>query len=448
MRLGIKIPLIGLTILVLLIPLLLLRGLVFERQQRALEVRAEVAQSSSRAQRLVGPLLRVEIEREIEDKQLVMENGVQREVISTRLQQDIRLLMPEHLRWQGSFSSERRGRSLFTALLYHLDLKAEAQFRLQGLLQEGERIKRADLLLGLGDNRGIRSVSIRAGQNTLAVEPGAVLPWLESGLQAFLPRSSLSAERLQVALELQLSGTEAMDFVPVGADTEVALSGDWPHPSFRGAMLPLAPELREDGFSARWKVSRLASQAQQAVVNCGLEQTHCHGLQQQSFGLALVDPVDRYLMTERAMKYALLVLVLVFGAVFFVEVLGGGELHPLHYGLIGLALAMFFLLLLALSEHLGFAVAYLIAALACVALIASYLAGVLDSRLRGWISAGLLSGLYALLYSLLKAEDHALLGGAVVLFGCLAVFMLATRRVRWSGLRELNPGTWGSKPAA
>lgn len=446
MRLGFKLPLIGFIMLVLLVPILLLNGLVYERKQRAAEVRADVAQSSSRAQRLVGPLLRVEVEREVEDKQLVMENGVQREVISTRMVQEARLLLPEQLRWQGSFSSERRGRSLFTALLYHLDLKADARFRLQGLLQDGERLKRADLLLGLGDNRGIRSVSLRAGKDALAVEPGAALPWLSSGVQAWLPRSALSAEHLQVAVELQLSGTESMDFVPVGADTEVALTGDWPHPSFRGALLPQAPELREDGFSASWKVSRLASQAQQAVQQCGANQPHCHSVEQQAFGLALVDPVDRYLMTERAMKYALLVLVLVFGAVFFVEVLGRGELHPLHYGLIGLALAMFFLLLLALSEHLGFGWAYLIAAVACVALIATYLAGVLDSRRKGWASAALLSGLYALLYSLLKAEDHALLGGAVALFGCLAVFMLATRRVRWGGLRESASGVWGSKP--
>lgn len=436
MRLGFKIPLIGFIMLVLLVPILLLNGLVYERKQRAAEVRAEVAQSSSRAQTLLGPLIRLELEREVEHKQLVMEDGVQREVISTRTEQELRLLLPERLRWDGSFQSERRGRSLFMALLYHLQLKSQADFRLQGLLSQGERIKRADVLVGLGDNRGIRSVRLRVGGAELAVEPGAVLPWLESGLNAALPRSALNGERLSVQLDLQLSGTEAIDFVPVGADSEIALSGDWPHPSFRGALLPQVPELREDGFSAQWKVSRLASQAQQAVLQCGAGQAHCHSLASQAFGLALVDPVDRYLMTERAMKYALLVLVLVFGAVFFVEVVGGSELHPLHYGLIGLALAMFFLLLLALSEHLGFAFAYLLAAVACIALIAVYLAGVLDSRRRGWISAGLLGGLYALLYLLLKAEDHALLGGAVALFGCLAVFMLATRKVRWGGGKE------------
>lgn len=440
MRLGFKIPLIGITMLVLLIPILLLHGLVNERQQRAAEVRAEVAQSSSRAQRITGPLVRIEIERTVPERRLVMEDGVQREVIETKVVREARLLLPATLAYEASFTSERRGRSLFMALLYHLQLKAVADFEITGLLADNERLIRADALLGLGDNRGIRSLALTLQGKPLGVEPGARVPWLDAGVQAVLPLESLRGDRVRVELDTQLSGTEALDFVPVGADTEVRLSGDWPHPSFGGDLLPQAPEVREEGFAARWQVSRLASQAQQAVRQCGTDVSHCPGLQAHAFGLRLVDPVDRYLMTDRAMKYALLVLVLVFGAVFFVEAIGGDELHPLHYGLIGLALATFFLLLLALSEHIGFGFAYLLAALACVALIASYLAGVLASRTKGWASAGLLAGLYALLYALLKAEDYALLGGALVLFGCLAVFMLATRRVRWAALGGMRSG--------
>ena len=431
MRLGIKLPLIAATILALLIPLLMLSGLVQERQQRAAEVRDEVAQASSRSQRLLGPILRVVVEREVQHRPPSGAEGESGGIVETLTQREVRLLLPDALHLDGEFVSERRGRSLFSALVYHLQLKGRARFALPELSGEGERLVRAELLLGLGDNRGIRRVELRAGGHPLAVEPGAGLPWIAAGVQAALAPASLLGGALEVALDLDLSGTDALDFVPVGADTEVAIRGDWPHPSFRGALLPLAPELSDQGFRAGWKVSRLASQAQQLVVECGVQASHCHAIDGQAFGFRLVDPVDRYLMTERAIKYALLVLVLVFGAVFFVEVLGRGELHPLHYGLVGLALAMFFLLLLALSEHIGFGLAYLLAALACTALIGTYLAGVFDSRTRGWVSAGLLSGLYALLYALLKAEDHALLGGAVTLFGCLAVFMLATRRVRW-----------------
>jgi inner membrane protein len=432
MRLGLKVMLIGLVMCVLLIPLLLLHGLVHERKMRAAEVVADVAASSSRAQRIVGPLLLLEVEREEAQRRLVLEAGVQREVVETKPVRELRLVLPESLDIKSSFGSEHRGRALFQALLYHLDLKAEAKFDARSELKDGERLLGARLLLGLGDNRGIQRIKITASGHELGVEPGAVVPWLGNGVHAAL-RAERASTLMQVALDLRLSGTEALDFVPVAAETAVSVEGDWPHPSFRGDLLPQAPILREQGFSAAWSVSRLASQAQQLLSNCGTHNSHC-ALESVAFGLRLVDPVDRYLMTERAMKYALLVLVLVFGAVFFIEVVGRAELHALHYGLVGLALAMFFLLLLALSEHIGFALAYLLAAAACTGLIASYLAGVLDSRLRGAAAGALLGLLYAILYGLLKAEDYALLMGAVTLFGCLALFMLATRRVRWAPL--------------
>jgi inner membrane protein len=433
MKLGLKLLVIGLVMVLLLVPILLLKGLVWERQQRAEEVRTEVAQSSSRAQRLLGPLLLVEIETEKDERRMVLENGTTREITEIKAVREQRLLLPASLALTGDFKTELRGRALFSAVLYHASFKGSAEFDLTTLLGPRQSLRRADLVMGLGDNRGIKQVELRAGGVALPIEPGARLPWLSNGLQAAIEPTALHGKALSIELDLLLTGTEALDFVPVGADTRIALSGDWPHPSFRGDLLPGAPQISAQGFSADWSVSRLASQAQQTIMQCGVEGTSCHGVDAVSFGLRLVDPVDRYLMTDRAMKYALLVLVLVFGAVFFMEVVGKGELHPLHYGLTGLALAMFFLLLLALAEHIGFGLAYLLAALACVALISSYLGGVLDSRRSTLTSALLLSVLYALLYGLLKAEDHALLLGALALFGCLSVFMLATRKVRWSG---------------
>jgi len=156
--------------------------------------------------------------------------------------------------------------------------------------------------------------------------------------------------------------------------------------------------------------------------------------------VALVDPVDRYLKTDRAMKYALLFLALVFGAVFFIEVLKGVAVHPLQYGLTGLALAIFFLLLLALSEHLGFGPAYGLAALACVGLIATYMGGVLGSRRRGLGFAGLLGLLFGLLFGLLQSEDYALLIGALALFAALSTVMLLTRRLNWYRLNDGGRG--------
>ena len=157
------------------------------------------------------------------------------------------------------------------------------------------------------------------------------------------------------------------------------------------------------------------------------------------FAVRLVEPVDRYLMTERAMKYALLFLALVFGAVFLVEALSSRPVHAVQYGLTGLGMAMFYLLLLSLSEHLGFGLAYAIAAGACASLLAYYLAGVLGSRRRGLAFGAGLAGLYGVLYLLLRSEDFALLVGSAVLFAALATAMVLTRRVDWSALGRAPP---------
>ena len=220
------------------------------------------------------------------------------------------------------------------------------------------------------------------------------------------------------------------------------MRSDWPHPSFQGGFLPDAPEIGESGFAAGWTISRFAGAGSDALRACLARQEHCAALG-QSFGFRLVEPVDRYLMTDRALKYALLFLGLVFGAVFFIEISSVLRVHPMQYTMVGLALAIFYLLLLALAEHIGFAPAYLIAATACCALVVAYLAPALQTRTRQATLAGLLVLLYALLYGILRSEDLALLLGSIVLFALLAAVMLATRRLDWSkvGLPRSEPGT-------
>jgi inner membrane protein len=178
----------------------------------------------------------------------------------------------------------------------------------------------------------------------------------------------------------------------------------------------------------------LSSRVQQALAACHPMGDACEEAGAGAFGVKLVDPVDRYLMTERAMKYALLFLALVFGAVFLVEALAARPVHAVQYALTGLAMAMFYLLLLSLSEHIGFGPAYATAATACSALIGYYLGGVLGGGWRGLAFGAGLATLYGLLYVLLRSEDHALLVGAGVLFAALATVMALTRRVDWNRL--------------
>lgn len=449
MRYGWKVLVIGVLTVLLLIPLSMLRGLVTERQQRAAEVRAEIAGSSSREQRVVGPLLRVQIEEVMRVRRKVTQHAVAREVVEETRRSELRVIAPERLAMHNVLRTEARHRGLFSAMLYHdaADLSADFTWPTAPPLDDDRlawKIVAAEFVLGLGDNRGIGHIALAVDGQELAVEPGTGIAWLPDGVRLPLPAAvlarALGNARLQLTGALELTGTGRLSWVPVGGETQIDASADWPHPGFQGNTLPQAPRIDEHGFSAQWTVSRLSSQAHRAVQECGLNQAMCPELDTSSFAVALVDPVDRYLKTDRAMKYALLFLVLVFGAVFFIEVLKGVAVHPLQYGLTGLALAIFFLLLLALSEHIGFGPAYGVAALACIALVATYMSGALGGRQRGLGFASLLGLLFGLLFGLLQSEDYALLIGALALFAALSTVMLLTRRVNWYRLREVGQG--------
>jgi inner membrane protein len=433
-RLGIKAALIGGIVALLLVPLLMLRGLVEERQLRAAEMRADIAQSTSGAQIVTGPLLRLRVEHTAPVLRAPHDGALPEPTGELRRRLFTRVVTPDRLDIDATLATERRQRGLFEARVYQGALTLAARFAAPSLEAptEGEalRIVDASLVLGVGDTRGIRRLAVTVDGALLESGSGSGIGWLAEGVHAPLPLQRLEAG-FDVDIELALTGTEAIHWLPVGGDTRVQLAMDWPHPGFGGNRLPDAREVRDDGASAQWTVSRLASRAHALVRGCDGEAAHCAGLMDTAFGVALVDPVDRYLMTDRAMKYGLLFLVLVFGAVFLTETLAALAVHPLQYAMAGLALSTFFLLLLALAEHLGFGLSYALAAIACVALLSAYMRPALQSARRTAWFTGLLLGLYALLYGLLQSEDHALLIGALALFALLATAMLLTRRIDW-----------------
>lgn len=437
-RWWLKLVMVGALVLLLLVPLSILRELVSERQWRGQEVAADIAASSSRAQQLIAPLLVIDATATLRRQRTITEAGVTREVEEIIKQPRQRVIAPQSLGVDGDIATERRGRGIFTALLFHSELAIDAQFALpappaiEGDLLSYE-IDQLRLLIGVGDSRGIRSIQIRVNGSKLAAEPAAEdRGWISDGVQVVLPTAMWKPGQLQTDISLGLSGTDTLAIVPIADETTIALRGEWPHPGFSGAHLPVERIVDDAGFNARWQVSRLASRAQQALQACQSSDSACSGLAESALSLRLVDPVDRYLLTDRALKYGLLFLVIMFGAVFFLEALRSVEVHPLQYGLTGLAMATFFLLLLALSEHLSFALAYALASVSSVALIAAYMSAVLGGRSRGLAFSALLALLYALLFGVLQSEDYALLLGAVTLFALLASVMLATRHLDWS----------------
>jgi inner membrane protein len=256
--------------------------------------------------------------------------------------------------------------------------------------------------------------------------------------------ATATAQTLDYQVGLTLQGTGDFEVSPVGRDSHVKLASNWPHPGFTGEFLPRAREVDDHGFAAEWQTSFFATNMEEALARCApsadANNRSCDTFRAQHFGVSFVDPVDQYLKSERAAKYAFLFIGLTFAGFLVLEVLRRHRVHPVQYGLVGLSLALFFLLLLSFSEHIGFAAAYAVSAAACVGLITFYVRHTLASRAHAFGFGGALAALYALLYGILSSEDYALLMGALLVFGVLAAVMVLTRRVDWARLGQTGGG--------
>lgn len=285
----------------------------------------------------------------------------------------------------------------------------------------------ASLVLGLTDLRGIRKEPVlRLDGHEHRFQPGAGGLSMDHAIHVDLgPAQHLEGKVLPFLLPLALRGSQAFSVAPVAETTQVVLRSAWPSPSFQGRFSS-ANTVSGKGFEATWEVFKLARSLDRILEG--------KGETDEAFGVAFIEPVNVYLQSERAVKYGFLFVGLVFAAFFFFEMLKRLPIHPIQYLLVGFALALFFLLLLSMSERLAFPLAYLLASGGCVALIGGYLAQVLGSPRRGWGFAGSLGLLFGVLYVLLASEDNALLMGSLVLFLGLGAVMLATRKVDWYAL--------------
>ncbi|MDF5908723.1 cell envelope integrity protein CreD [Pseudomonas aeruginosa] len=294
------------------------------------------------------------------------------------------------------------------------------------------------LAMGISDIRGIEN-ALRLSLNGASVdfEPGSGRPARQRCHAPLQGVDGRQAQRLEYAFDLSLLGSERLDIVPVGRDSQVILKADWPYPELRRRVPAQRAGDHRPGLSPR--AGRPASSPPTWKRRCAVAwRSSADGFQARAFGVGLVDPVDQYLKADRAIKYALLFITLTFAGFFLFEVLKRLAVHLIQYALVGLALAFFYLLLLSLAEHVGFELAYLVSAGACVGLIGFYLCFVLRSVARGLgFSAGLV--LYGLLYGLLSAEDYALLMGSLLLFAVLAAVMVLTRRLDWYGSAARTP---------
>lgn len=417
----------------LMVALALIHGLVSERSSHRERAVQRVAASHAGPQRLTGPLRVVPW---VETRQVRLDG----DVVEAREQRGFVVQEPVDFRAGGQLLPQLRRSGVYEVPVYRWQGQLQARFEPWQLPAHPGRVYgQPYLVLGMSDVRGLVGMpQLRIDGQATPMQPGSrELSAATPGVHApLLPARSDSLAATSVAVDLGLAGTRSLAVVPVGQDNHIALRSSWPHPAFDGQFLTAEPpRVDASGFQADWRIPALASTVSEQL-RPALEQGRLGSLEQVR--VSLVEPVDVHVQALRATKYGFLFVLLTLTLFGVYDLVRRLRLHPVQYLLVGLALVIFFLLLLSLAEHLPFVVAYLAASLACIVLQAWYLAGVLRSWRQALGFAALLSSLYGALYGLLVSQNLSLLLGTLLLFVVLTVVMGLTRSLGW---QRLETGT-------
>lgn len=427
-----KVLVIGFLVVVLLVPLAQVENLVGERIGMRLTAAQRVAESWGGIQTTAGVLLAIPVD----TVRTVYTNR-------TEVERHTFYVLPDTIKVVADAESSVRAVGLYQTPVYtaHVQIVGEFVNRdFAQLLQEkpGREVKwgEARLLVLNSESRALRAVDdlTVAGESMQVAADGYAG---SAGISTSVPVAALrESASIPFRMKLTLAGSSRLNFLPLARKADIALKSPWPHPSFEGAPAPLDPTISKDGFSARWSVLEINRNFGQSwydnEVRPGVPAELAFA--QSAVGVTFYEPVDIYQRNYRAVHYAVLLIVITFLTFFLWEHLAGIAIHGMQYLMVGLALALFYLLLLALSEHMSFDLAYGLAAGGLVGLITVYLTGVLR-RLSLALGAGAgLATLYTMLYWILRSEDYSLLMGSLLLFGVLAILMVATRRVDWSNV--------------
>lgn len=423
--LPLKMGSIILIALLLLIPTAMIHSIIDDRMTRQNEAMEEVSSSWSFEQTITGPFLTIPYTYYTQ----VEEDKVKKTVANRGHIQ----LLPEALNVESELFPERRHRGIYEVVLYNSKLHIKGNFNTTYFTEleinpNDIHWDKASLQLGISDLRGLeKQVLIEFNGQKYDFNPGLESTQVvDTGLTSRVPLTGAANETLPFALELELKGSQGLHFNPVGKITDVNMQAPWNNPKFSGAFITDANQVTEQGFTANWNVLHLNRTYPQLWVN------QSHDIANSTFGVDLKLPVDAYLKSYRAVEYAILFIALTFMAFFFMEVLNKVNIHPFSYILVGLALVLFFTLLLSISEHIGFNKAYILAALATILLVTLYLKAIVRSAKMALQVGGLLVVLYAFIYVLIQLQDFALLVGSIGLFVILATVMYLSRSINWS----------------
>lgn len=457
-----KILMILLLMVLFLIAFSFIRGIIYERKTNHQQVVNAIARDHVQAQTLLMPFIVVPM-----TSTQACDND-NKKVCAYRQRM---IILSKTGAWQNKMLVDNQSfkRGIYRAISYQNKLQITGRFELPTELlnpQVNQRVdwNEASLRFYMSDMRGLKNQPIfNYQQQALSLDfpkQEGVNPLTMPYTQLLL-KDLLTTPQFNFSLEVEMAGTSSLQILPLGQDVAVTVQANWPDASFFGESLP-HKQLNNKDFKADWQNTFLSNRNGQILASCFLaEPEACSQLQkvffrhqylnnayageasvsQQAvggFGVSFIQAVDVYLMTERAVKYALLFLVITFGSFFLFEILKGMAVHPVQYSLVGAALAVFYLLLLSFSEHIAFSYAYLIASIACIVLISVYVSFVLNSLKHATLFFTILTLMYSTLFVILQSEDTTLVLGAILLFVLLATMMFLTRHVDWYHLKQSN----------
>ncbi len=422
----------GLTVL-MLIPLTMLSGLISERNYLYQDVLSDIASTWGGEQTLTGPILVVPfVERHTHSETSRGQDGKMNTRTTERFVQKQAISLPKSLDVDTELLEEHRQRGIYNSLVYKAELAIDGHFELPDIEYLSAHVHevfwdKAYVVIGVADSSAINEVAgFSWNDSTVVFEPGTErFKALGSGFHAKLGDLKGSEEALSFSTTMTLNGSGSYSIAPLGETTNIALRSSWPHPSFRGSVLPDSHTTDAEGFTANWSIPHLARNFAQSWVDGESE----YVLTEFTAGVALFEPVFLYTQVTRAAKYGFLFIGLTFLAYLIFETTTGVKLHIVQYALIGISMAMFYLVLLSFAEHIQFLSAYLLAAGVNIGLITLYTYAVLRHAGRSAMIAFMLSALYLVLYSILQLEDYALLMGTLMLTAVLAVLMYVTRNL-------------------
>ncbi len=411
-------------IILLLIPLLMIQSLIIDRQQYRFVAIQEISKSWAGAQTIAGPIITVTTKREKEDKE-------GNKYFVTRSYH----YLPENLKIDVDVTPEKRYRGIYEVMLYKSKIKLSGNFNLKKLFEQfaDKKIEESYISFNISDLRGIqKDVKLKLNGDSYNLISGIKNKIFKSG---FYSDFELNKDNIlqNFDIELELNGMENLDFIPLGKFTEVNVSSPWSNPGFAGAFLPVTRKVAEDGFTAHWKINHFNRSYPQEWEG------KTYDAFPSAFGVKLLVPVDEYQKTMRTSKYGMMIVVLTFLSFFMVELFSKKVIHPIQYLLVGLALLIFYSILLAISEYILFQYSYLISSLLIIGLIGFYVKSIYKSKQISSIITGMLLMFYGFMYVILQLQDYSLLLGTIALFIILAAIMFFTRKINWFEI-------FGSKP--